>query len=125
MRTWKHADWIIQCILVIAGVIISLLQFDIWSYLIVGGWQMLSCLVNLVWRKGQWKVADRKIYLWFIFILFCIGILLYFGENTFESFILPYLFGLVFFTPIMAIWYIIICYREWKLIRTKDFMHLK
>lgn len=125
MRTWKHADWIIQCILVIAGVIITLLQFDIWGYLIVGGWQMLSCLVNLVWRKGQWKVADRIKYLWSVFILICISILLYFGESTFESFILQYLFGLLFLTPIMAIWYISICYREWKLIRTKDFMHLK
>ena len=125
MRTWKHADWIIQCILVIAGVIITLLQFDIWGYLIVGGWQMLSCLVNLVWRKGQWKVADRIKYLWSVFILICISILLYFGESTFESFILQYLFGLLFLTPIMAIWDISIWYREWKLIRTKDFMHLK
>ncbi len=130
MRTWKHADFIIQCILTGLCTVFAILKgfnnFNvIWAYLLVGGWQLLSCLINAVWTKGQWKVSDRKAYLITVLILIVSAVLVYFDTIMAGDLIFTYLIGLLILTPLLAIWYISICYREWQLIRTKDFMHLK
>lgn len=130
MKTWKHADFIIQCILIFTSLGFAIARgFEgsemFWAYLLVGGWQLVSCLINAVWTKGQWKVSDRKTYLITVLILILSAVPVYFDMINAGDFIFKYLFGLLFITPLLALWYISICYREWQLIRTKDFMHLK
>jgi hypothetical protein len=129
IRTWKRLDFFIQALLILAGIAIVILGFDndafIYPYIIVGAWQMLSCLVNAVWTKGQWKVSDRKAYLITVLIVVLTGVIIYMMADLIGELIITYLLGLLILTPLMALWYLSICYREWQLIRTKDLMHLK
>lgn len=130
IRTWKRIDFFIQAILILAGFAFAFIRgFDgdevLFAYLIVGAWQLLSCLVNAVWTRGQWKVSDRKAYLIFVFIVLGTGVIFYITADLIGDAIFTYLIGLLILTPFMALWYLSICYREWQLIRTKDLMHLK
>ncbi len=130
IRTWKRIDFFIQAILILAGFAFAFIRgFDgdevLFAYLIVGAWQLLSCLVNAVWTRGQWKVSDRKAYLIFVFIVLGTGVIFYITADLIGDAIFTYLIGLLILTPLMALWYLSICYREWQLIRTKDLMHLK
>lgn len=130
IRTWKRIDFFIQAILILAGFAFAFIRgFDgdevLFAYLIVGAWQLLSCLVNAVWTRGQWKVSDRKAYLIFVFIVLGTGVIFYVTADLIGDAIFTYLIGLLILTPLMALWYLGICYREWQLIRTKDLMHLK
>lgn len=134
IRTWKRMDFFIQAVLILAGFVFAFIrgfagEEVLFAYIIVGAWQLMSCLINALWKKGQWKVSDRKAYLFFVFIILGSGSIIYITadmtSDKADNLIITYLIGLLILTPLMALWYLSICYREWQLIRTKELMHFK
>ena len=88
-------------------------------YFVVGGWQIFSVLVHLV-TEGLKLSKMRKIYL--ISLVIVIGILVISlpGEVIIFS-----LMGLLFVAPVMAVFYLVTCYRELQTYRQAGTMHME
>jgi hypothetical protein len=122
MRLIKTIDFRAQLLLIIAGVLfcaINLNSFYV-SYFIVGGWQVLSCLTHF-FLPHFYPYSGRKIYLLVLLLLAMLGIIALLSP----AFILPYLFILLFISPLMAIWYCFISYKEVKLLQQKEWIQLR
>lgn len=120
MRLFKTIDWIGQLLLIIIGALLALFRkADILSadftaaYLLVGGWQMLSMLVHL-FLPAAVKIKARNWYLILLALTVATGVV--FGLADDEA-LLGYFFVLLFWTPLLAIFYLVICYRETKQIQ--------
>lgn len=110
MKNFKTIDFIIQVFLVIYLTITSLVNMDrtfIYGYFIVGGWQVISMIVHQI-NKWYTNQGSRRFY--YHRIIAATLIIMPSG------FIIPNFFivwvPLLFIAPIMAIYYLAICYRE-------------
>ena len=110
MKDFKTIDFIIQVFLVIYLTITSLVNMDqtfIYGYFIVGGWQVISMIVHQI-NKWYTNQGSRRFYYHRITAATLIIIP--------SGFIIPNFFivwvPLLFIAPIMAIYYLAICYRE-------------
>lgn len=122
MKTIKSFDFTAQLVLITGGVLLCLIRPDQFyiSYFTVGGWQVLSCFAHLVYPH-YYRYSGRKYYLWvllFVIIVFLICLI------TPDS-IIPFLFCLLVFSPMMAVWYAFICYKEVKLYQQKEWVQLR
>ena len=113
MKGIKKADCIIQGLLIVTGLILALTaehvmddeQFFV-AYFIVGGWQVLSVIVHFFY-KAPYSTWRRKIY------LIALGIvLLITGLSIPAGGIIFVLVGLLFVSPVMAVYYLITCIKE-------------
>lgn len=82
------------------------------SYFIVGGVQLLSMLFHI--GKG-WFSNHSVRFVYYIFLVF-IAVLCFGGIGFFI---------LLYIAPLMAVFYVYICYREWKILKFKELVHLK
>ncbi|WP_127131032.1 hypothetical protein [Pseudoflavitalea rhizosphaerae] len=116
MKAFARLDVAIQVVLIIIGIAIGLavasnsIQSDYMfvPYFLVGGWQIFSVIVHLV-GEGFRFGAMRKIYLVTLLLVLVILIISVPTEAIIYS-----LLGLLFFSPVMAIFYLATCYREWQ-----------
>jgi hypothetical protein len=129
MKLYKQIDFIIQILLFVCGVIIS---FDprwlfIYSYFIVGGWQLLSVIVHLILNEKFYPASGRRNYYFSLLIIFSLGIIFFAAvQLNFHNgilIIIPFL--ALFVTPLMGFWYINICHTEIKTLEYKSLVHLK
>ncbi|MEO5562108.1 MAG: hypothetical protein ABIR18_01710 [Chitinophagaceae bacterium] len=120
MKTYIQIDFVVQLIIVplfvLYGIIVDR-NILAMSYFIIGGWQILSCIIHEIFRN-YYRSRQRNYYLWtLLFLVFagmlCIPVMIYFG------------FALLIISPFLAIWYICICYLENKLIADKAWINLK
>ena len=113
MKGIKKADYIIQGLLIVAGLVMVLTakrvlddeQFFI-AYFMVGGWQVLSVIVHFFY-KAPYNTKMRKIYLVALGIVLLITALALPTDN-----IIGVLAGLLFVSPVMAVYYLITCIKE-------------
>ncbi|MFN5136579.1 MAG: hypothetical protein ACK5DG_14795 [Chitinophagaceae bacterium] len=116
MKQYKLAEIVINSVLIFGFVFVfSITQsFELLfaSYFIVGGIQLLSMIFHLV--KG-WFSAYSIRFMYYIFLLF-IGVLCIYDIGF---------FFLLFAAPFMAVFYVFICYKEWKILKYRDLVHLK
>ena len=110
MKDFKTIDFIIQVFLIISFIIKSMLNIDqtfIYGYFIVGGWQVISMIVHQI-NKWYTNQGSRRFYYHRITAATLIIIP--------SGFIIPNFFivwvPLLFIAPIIAIYYLAICYRE-------------
>lgn len=129
MKIFKSLDLGLQLILFITGVLFCVLtpRNFTYAYCIVGSWQMLSCIVH-GFIPTYYPYSGRKIYLWALLVLISLGFVI-FSIDSFQSFstgaIIYFLFGLLIVSPMMAIWYTYICYKEVKLFQQKEWIQLR
>lgn len=115
MKLFKTIDWVGQLLLIITGGALALVKnagffstdFTI-AYVLVGGWQMLSVLVHLFLPKAV-KIKARKYYLWLLALTMLAGVII---QLIVKDAIIGYLFAMLFWTPLLAIFYLFICYKE-------------
>jgi hypothetical protein len=117
MKLFKTIDWIGQLLLIVIGALLALFRkADILSadftaaYLLVGGWQLLSMLVHL-FLPAAVKIKARKYYLWLLALTMLAGVV---TGVIIEKAIIGYLFAMLFWTPLLAIFYLVISYKEAK-----------
>ena len=91
-------------------------------YFVLGGWQLASFLIQLCITRESWylqrqRVLYGKTVAWTVAgaLLICTGF----------PFALLYLWAILFITPLYAIWYLIISFRELQAMRMKELIHLK
>lgn len=126
MRTFKVTDCIIQFLLIavcLASFIkgtstvltLSNRNFFIF-YFSIGGWQLVSTLVHLFQQQYN-KYRVRNIYLILLIFIALFGVVAFFVESVLILFLLT----LLYLTPVMAIYYCIVCSIETAAIRdSKD-----
>lgn len=131
MKIFKSIDLIVQLFTIVLGVVFGLIhmEYGFYFYFIVGGWQVLSCLIHAVFPQYYNKVKDRRRYLITLLVLVISSFLLflgfYFEFEPLLALIIPFGFILLLISPIMAIWYCYICYRELKLYQQKEWIQLR
>ena len=117
MRTFKLIDFYTQIGLMIGSLL--LLAIDSSSYwyfyLIVGGFQLISVLVHLLLRQSYYAAPKRKYY-------HCALLAVAAGVPS-THFL--YFALLLFITPVMALWYLVICRSENEKLAYKKLIHLK
>lgn len=121
MRTFKLFDSLISAVLIITAISITLttgIYRNFYWYFIVGGWQIVSMIIHEInhWfvPEGSIRRLYHRVVAWMFVIL--VAWLLIGGviPATFLLYILIYLYLLLVFTPVMAIFYTILCFIEWK-----------
>ncbi|MDF2385312.1 hypothetical protein JMG10_27830 [Nostoc ellipsosporum NOK] len=109
MKRIKEMDLGIQLSLIMGSLIYSGIVMDyrmLYCYLVVGGWQLLSCLFHAVTRYPYLPSPGRRYYLRTLAWTFGIGIL----SIPFAG--LLFFLALLFVSPFFAIWYTFICAEE-------------
>jgi hypothetical protein len=113
MKSFKNIDCTIQGVLIILGLVMgvsSRRMFDdttfFAGYFLVGGWQLISVIVHFFY-EAPYKKTMRKIYLITLGVLI-IALLISIPTGG----IIVMLFGLLFFSPVMAVYYLITCINE-------------
>ncbi|MEP6677582.1 MAG: hypothetical protein ABJA78_20645 [Ferruginibacter sp.] len=120
MKTYKYIDAIIQLILIIGAVSFVILLVNrsfsidrynfIFCYFIVGGYQLFSCLANAAFIKKQYKIPARRDYHKTLLVLsICVAISFPIGAGIFI------LGALLLISPLIAVLYCLICFKELKL----------
>jgi hypothetical protein len=119
MKHYKLTDLWLQ-ILLFAGLIIygAAAGNLIVPYIIMGGYQLVSCLFHSFLGKHYYAAAQRSQYLhtllWLLILaVFSFPVWMYFG------------IALLLVTPFLAIWYMRICYSEYKILEKHELIHLK
>ena len=121
MKTFKYFDAYVQVILIVAAVLHGLkglgryfdFQFadQFTGYFVVGGYQVLSCLINLFFIKSKFKTVSRKSYEKTLLVVLGLAVIsVPIGAAIFVF------FSLLIVGPVMAIFYYLICFSELKLL---------
>jgi hypothetical protein len=112
MNAFKKVDCTIQGLLIIVGLFLGLLaasmsdELFFAGYFLVGGWQLLSVIVHFFYT-APYETRLRKIYLITLALVFLIIVFSFLTEG-----IIMVLLGLLFFSPVMAVYYLVTCIRE-------------
>lgn len=119
----KTTDFLIQLIGFAIGLLmIPLQERFLLMYFLVGGWQIGSLLIHWFDDRGLQLTSKRSAYAWTALVT---GFLTLSITLSNSDIIIPYLVVVLVFTPILAIWYMSICYREIIHLRKRDLIHLK
>lgn len=117
MKLYKETELILNLFLMSLFIIIFIptrsFEYLFIGYFIIGGVQLLSMLLHLL--KG-WFITSQSLRVSYYWALLLIAVTIPFG---------PGILFLLYAAPFMALLYIYICYREWKILKLKEFVHLK
>ncbi len=131
MKYFKLTDLLGQGILVLATLVLLLSKGFVEEvfflfYFVLGGWQFFSFLVHLFidtesWYHRKHRLIYGKTIAWTVAA--AVGSFLLSLAGT--PIIIIYLYAVLFITPLYAIAYGMISYREWQTILRKELIHLK
>lgn len=123
MKTFKQIDVWIQMLMILVFTILSLIRQDatfIIGYFTVGGWQVISMVAHEV--GGSFTNAGSRRYYYHRLTLFTVLFMLL------SMWLTPLLliFGILLFAaPVLALYYLYICYKEWQVLAAQELIHLK
>ncbi|AXY77506.1 hypothetical protein D3H65_27525 [Paraflavitalea soli] len=113
MKSFKSIDCAIQGVLIVLGFMMGLWSGEMLSdmtfftgYFLVGGWQLISVIVHFFYDP-PYKTLMRRIYLYTLGVVILALVVSLPADG-----IITMLFVLLFFSPIMAVYYLITCIRE-------------
>ncbi len=121
MKSFKKVDVLLQAAIICLSVLLAVLdtsEYIFFAYILTGSYQLLSSMVHLLFRHAYYPIKERKYYWWTLVAIALIAVIF------FEYFLFVGLI-LLWVSPVLAIWYLIICYRENRLLAYKEMVHLK
>lgn len=113
LLSFKRMDFWLQ--IIIPGCLLLGTRDFIDIYITVGAIQVLSCLLNLFLLKPEYKHNGRYLYnvvLLFIFIISLAVFLPLIWDAGNGDIVYIFLFSMLIIGFLMAIWYMVICYKE-------------
>lgn len=128
MLLFKKIDVYGQILLIIGFVMWGLIAQSfvfVYGYFIVGGWQLLSMSMHYGGMGNMPVVKARNYYQKLIFILLIALIVFCIGGAFSRSLGYNFLFVLLITSPFIAIWYAWMSYKELKIWKAKQLVHLK
>lgn len=111
MKKFKHIDYWTNVSLISFFLVYGLIKKDdsaFIGYFVVGGWQIISMLLHHFKKRFTHAGSKRSVYHWFVL---CFSILMITGLFI-NDFVIIALIILSLVTPVMAIYYTMICYDE-------------
>lgn len=109
----KLFDFVGQMLCMVVPIIVALItkKYEnlFFAYFIVGGWQVVSCIAALIKGRTEYRSSSRALYN----ILLLTVTIAFILSMFFKDAIMLVLFGLLFFSPFMAVFYMIITYIEY------------
>jgi hypothetical protein len=125
MMTFKRIDVNGQLGLILISLLVALIPSTrglvFYGYFLVGGWQLISAGVHQFNRNHLLLSDSRRNYHRCLALVVGIGVSCF----LFHEIIYFYLFGLLLFSPIMAIWYLVFSLHELDIWKAKALVHLK
>lgn len=130
MKLFKKIDLGIQLVLIAAFVAWSVYrsftygdQGEVFIYgcFTVGTWQLLSLLLHAFLDRHYYPVIGRKNYAYLTLLTGLLAV----SASLGRSLLFFYLMALCVIGPLLAVWYLFICYREIVLLEKKSLIHLK
>lgn len=116
MKTYKRIELLVNTLLILSFICVFAItqSFELLflSYFIVGGIQLLSMLVHIY--RG-WFSNHNFRFVYYI-VLITVGLLCIGGIGFFI---------LLYGAPLLAAFYVFICFREWRILKFKELVHLK
>jgi hypothetical protein len=117
MKLFKQIELIINTVLISLFLVLFIFtknyEFVFTGYFVVGGVQLLAIIIHIF--KG-WFIGFASLRTFYNWLLLILAALLPTGLS---------IYFLLFASPVMALFYLFICYREWKIIKFKELIHLK
>jgi hypothetical protein len=123
MKTFKITDIFIQIVLIVVSLVYALFidkleigGIDFFTgYFVVGGWQMLSVIVHFFY-KAPYPTVMRRLYLLALLVVTVLALLAVVVDP------IVILVGeiLLFFAPVMALYYLVVCFVETKWLINKN-----
>lgn len=123
MRTFKMADLLCSIVLITGFTFISIIRMDqtfLYGYLVVGGWQVVSMVIHAFKNWFNEKGSTRKIYHWVVTIIIALGITAPLIQPFFFIFYI-----MLFFSPVLAVFYTLLCLHEVKRMNRRPLALLK
>ncbi len=131
MKFMKQTDLLTQATLLLTSLVLLCFEQErqnafVLFYFILGGWQLLSFIIQLFFSGESWyhkKYRNRygKTVAWTLAGILGTTLL----SITQLPFLMYYLIAMLFVTPVYALGYLMICYRELQTIQRKELIHLK
>ena len=123
MKNFKSIDFWLQLALIPACILLAIAGKQVFTaYFIVGGWQLMSAVIHLVFRRNYLQAKARGYYTIIAVSLVLLGLL----QLAFPgSLIIIYGYFMLLCSPFLALWYICICYEEKRWLEHRAFVHLK
>ncbi|MBS1780748.1 MAG: hypothetical protein JST70_15575 [Bacteroidetes bacterium] len=117
LLSFKQIDFWLQ-VIILGCQLVGTRDF-IGMYIITGAVQVISCLLNLFLLKPEYKHNGRYLYNIILLFIFIIGLLVFLPliwHTGNEDITFIFLFSMLIVGFIMAIWYLVISYREMQFI---------
>ena len=120
MKTFKTIDYMGQVALLIVSVFVVVifgLKIDgpgIYTYFFVGGWQFISMIIHL-FIDSSYKIKLRTLYIGLLGLTMFIGF-----ASLATEYIIHFFIGLLFWSPVLAIMYVVCCYKELQKMSAAD-----
>ena len=124
MKTFKMYDAYIQIVLIVVVSILSIIQpsqYFLLSYFVVGTVQIISCCTHLLKGWNFNTIHARRYYHWMLIVILIAAAFCF----IFNEIIVFYGYFLLLFTPLMAIYYAVICVHELYSINQRPLALLK
>lgn len=125
MKKFKKIDCVVQVVLLLAALCWNLAGISrgrflgndpfIISYVIVGGWQLISALAHAV-KPIYNKKIPRRIYLFALLAVVAGALIAYLQGDA----VLLFFYVLLFAAPVMAVYYCLVCIAETKAIKNTE-----
>lgn len=120
----KLFDFVGQMLCLFLPLITALITMEysalFFAYFMVGGWQVVSCIAALIKGRTEYHSSSRALYN----ILLLTVTVAFILSMFFKDVVMLVLFGLLFFSPFMAVFYMVITYIEYdsivKLLKETD-----
>lgn len=135
MKSFKLLDLIVQIILILGGIIYAISSIrkaeiiPIYSYIAVGLWQMISYSIHYFFFTPTILQSERILYGRIVLVILLFGCLLFipllFNVSVTAPFIIIYLISLLIISPILAIYYLVTCWGEYRIMIKRELIHLK
>lgn len=109
----------------VAGILFSLLfGTDVMSaaYFTVGGWQVTSCVIHLLLAQEFIPSLGRRPYLITVLVIIIAAVPLLLIPSTAT---VVFFFCLLFVSPFLAFWHLVICKTEINTLKHRSLVHLK
>jgi hypothetical protein len=135
MKSLKLIDLIMQMILLPGGFIYAIINVQkgeiipIYSYIAVGLWQVISYSIHYFFFTPTILQNDRILYGRIVLVILLLGFILFipvlFNVSVTAPFVIIYLISLLIFSPFLAIFYLVTCWREYRIMIQRELIHLK
>jgi len=135
MKMFKLVDLIMQTVLITGGIIYGVCSMQkagmgpIGSYLAVGLWQIISYSIHYFFFTPTIFQHERRHYGKIVLAILLLGVILFipllFEIYVTIPFVLIYLIALLICSPLLAIYYLGICWKEYRIMIKRELIHLK